>query len=146
MALTTGNFPDITTAQARSDYSFLFKANARTVVRIRSFDTEAGNYGADDEVYAEDRTTIQLNLQGISSDAADRAKLGLSVAGSVFHAYALYDEDIKVTDIFEFNGTRYKIENLNKSNKMGESITNNFDIVFQEFDLVQISTSTTYIQ
>jgi len=146
MSLTTGGFPDVSTARTRSDFEFLFNSNARTVVRIRYYDTESGNYGASDEEPIPDRDEIQLNLQGISTDAAGRAAFGLSVAGSVYHAYAKHDEDIKVTDLFEYNGTRYKVENLNKSNKMGETITDDFDIVFQEFDMVQISTSTTYVQ
>lgn len=131
--ITSGNFPDVSAETVRSDFTFLFDANKQQVTRIRNVDTESGNYGAWDEETTEDRTVIWLNIQGISSDYAERAKFGLSVAGSVFHAYAKYNEDIQVTDIFEFNNTKYKVQNHNKSYKDGV-------VVFQEFDLVQTAT------
>jgi len=144
MALTNGSFPDISIDRARSDYEFLFKTNARTIIKLRSDNTEAGNYGADDEVSVPNRIPTQLNIMGISSDFAERAKFGLSVAGSIYHAYALYTEDILVTDFFEFNGTKFKVMNLNKANKNSLPTQTFTEVVFQEFDLVQISTSSNY--
>ena len=126
--------PDLDIDEVRKDYFDIWQKNVVVVEQWRATNTEAGNYGEENETQEWTlNKEIRLNIQGQGSNAYSREKYGIDNSSKSWHSYALHDEDLKPQDRIIWNNTRFIIVNLNQGTYGGER-------VFWEFDLKSIDT------
>lgn len=140
--------PAMKIEKARCQFYGIWKQNivlVKVIKKNKDFDVvEGGDFYETHTPQKNITKLIWLNIQGVSSHGYERQRQGLVSHGSVYHAYALHNEDIGPDDLIVFikgfrgdnigsdeAGTEFVAKNHNKS------IYNGF-VAFQEFDLVQV--------
>ena len=125
--------PNVDSTRMRSDFFAIWRNNVTVAVQLRRTDSEAGNYGSDDEaVEFEVNKEIYLDIQGRSSGSYTQEVYGLNPSPSILHAYALHTESFTSRDNIIWKDIRYGIKNLNESRHDDGSL------IFIEFDLDEI--------
>jgi len=135
--------PDLDIEDVREDFLYIWSKNIVVVDLLRDVNPQGGDYFIAAEARGTTRTQIQLNIQGVMSNAYKRAVQGITTTDEDIKAYALYTTDIQETDLIEFrtdyavgtiqikSGERFRIENYNKSSYAGQ-------VAFKEFTLKRI--------
>lgn len=126
--------PDLDVNQVREDFEAIWQKNTVTAILQVKTETEAGNYGYDDE-NDEGITTslITVNIQGLTSQAYQMKLQGLIRAGATFHAYVKYDVTLENDDRILWDGIIFVVKNWNDSMYAGQRVFREFDLVVVDF-------------
>jgi hypothetical protein len=127
--------PDVSAEKMRQDFYNVWIRNLTIVIQQRMKDTEAGNYGSDNESEEfEVDKEIYLNIQGSSSNAYKLAQYGLDTTQRIYKCYALHTEDFVPRDRIIWGGRKFRIVNLNQGLKNGTTGPR----IFWELEIVSV--------